>query len=527
VPNAVSSSRALLLGLLVGCSTRTTQPSESRSEPLPAPALLPPPVGSTFHALPPPTNATVAAAPPSTVADGPRVYAKTRFVWVYPERDTTRQWIGFLRSGSSARLASDKPRPGIGCDAFVAIEPRGFVCADGARATLSADDPVYRALEPYAAKADSATPHRYAESLGAERYFAPPTLEEQRAREGDFRSHLRDIARARAGNVPPSLEGVDLSLPDRSLTLPTLPIPVFEDRKELKRRSTLAYNAEARFGERAFLLAGDYAWVPKDRVRNYPPIAFHGLEIKPDSPPFALVRKDSATKYQAVTDGHFSATGGAFPRLAQVTLSGRQQQSEREAYYETLEPNVWLRASEVVVPISQPLTPWGEALSPYAETKDTLAAKARAPKGRATWVEVSIEGGWLLAYEGTRRVFATLISPGKGGVAKKGEDPIVRAATPTGVYPITGKFVTSTMEAPNDLIHSDVPFAQNLVGPYALHGAYWHDNWGNRQSGGCINLSPIDAKWLFDFSEPKLPAGWHGVRWLPSEGPATIVVLHR
>jgi len=93
--------------------------------------------------------------------------------------------------------------------------------------------------------------------------------------------------------------------------------------------------------------------------------------------------------------------------------------------------------------------------------------------------------------------------------------------------PISGKFVTATMEAPNDLIHSDVPYAQNLVGPYALHGAYWHDNWGNRQSGGCINLSPIDAKWLFDFSEPKLPPGWHGVRWLPSEGPATIVVLHR
>ena len=316
-------------------------------------------------------------------------------------------------------------------------------------------------------------------------------------------------------------------MPERSLALPTLPIPVFEDRRELKRRSTLAYNAESRFGERAFLLSGDYAWVPKDRVRPYPPIAFHGLEIKPDSPPFAFVRKPSATKYRAVTDNHFEATGDAFPHLAQVTLSGRQQQSGRESYYETLEPNVWLQASDAVVPISQPRTPWGEALSPGAETKDTLAAKARAPKGRATWVEVSIEGGWLLAYEGTRRVFATLISPGKGGVAKPDEDPIVRAATPTGVYPITGKFVTSTMEAPNDLIHSDVPYAQNLVGPYALHGAYWHDNWGNRQSGGCINLSPIDAKWLFDFSEPKLPAGWHGVRWLPSEGPATIVVLHR
>jgi hypothetical protein len=83
------------------------------------------------------------------------------------------------------------------------------------------------------------------------------------------------------------------------------------------------------------------------------------------------------------------------------------------------------------------------------------------------------------------------------------------------------------MVAPDELIHSDVPFAQNIVGPYALHAAYWHDNWGNPQSGGCINLSPIDAKWMFDFTEPKLPEGWAGVRWVPEKGPATLVVLHR
>jgi hypothetical protein len=83
------------------------------------------------------------------------------------------------------------------------------------------------------------------------------------------------------------------------------------------------------------------------------------------------------------------------------------------------------------------------------------------------------------------------------------------------------------MVAPGDLIHSDVPFVQNIVKPYALHGAYWHENWGNPQSAGCINLAPVDAKWLFDFSEPEVPKGWHAVRWLPNDGPATIVILHR
>lgn len=457
----------------------------------------------------------------------PRVYAKTRFVWVYPEPDVTRQWVGFLRSGNSAKLLSSKPRAGNGCDAFVAIAPKGFVCADGARATLSPRDPVYAALEPYATRSDSPTPHRYAESLGLPRYLMAPTPELQRMRENDLRSHLRAVEEARAGNVPAQLLGVDLAVPERTLLLPALPIPVFEDRKELKARSTVAYSTEARFGDRAFLLTGDFAWVPKDRVRPYPPIAFHGVELAVNAPGVAFIRKKLAAKYHREPDGQFVSGAEAFQRLSTLVLSGKEERSGTDRYYETSEPNVWLRAADGVIPVSQERTPWGEPLSGQEETPESRAAKARAPKGRATWIEVSIEGGWLLAYEGTRRVFATLISPGKGGVAKSDEDPLKRAATPTGVYPISGKFVTSTMEAPGDLIHSDVPFAQNLVGPYALHGAYWHDNWGNPQSGGCINLSPIDAKWLFDFTEPKLPPGWHGVRWIPSEGPATIVVLHR
>ena len=46
---------------------------------------------------------------------------------------------------------------------------------------------------------------------------------------------------------------------------------------------------------------------------------------------------------------------------------------------------------------------------------------------------------------------------------------------------------------------------------YALHSAFWHDSFGRPHSHGCINLAPRDAKWLFEFVEPPLPAGWHGV----------------
>jgi hypothetical protein len=42
---------------------------------------------------------------------------------------------------------------------------------------------------------------------------------------------------------------------------------------------------------------------------------------------------------------------------------------------------------------------------------------------------------------------------------------------------------------------------------YGLHGAYWHDGFGSGRSHGCVNLSPRDARWLFDWASPSLPEG--------------------
>ena len=42
---------------------------------------------------------------------------------------------------------------------------------------------------------------------------------------------------------------------------------------------------------------------------------------------------------------------------------------------------------------------------------------------------------------------------------------------------------------------------------YALHGAFWHGNYGVQMSHGCVNLAPLDAKWLFFFTNPAMPRG--------------------
>ena len=56
----------------------------------------------------------------------------------------------------------------------------------------------------------------------------------------------------------------------------------------------------------------------------------------------------------------------------------------------------------------------------------------------------------------------------------------------------------------------DVPYVQYFEEGYALHGAYWHDRFGTPKSHGCVNLSPVDARFLFHFTEPAVPRGWHG-----------------
>ena len=48
---------------------------------------------------------------------------------------------------------------------------------------------------------------------------------------------------------------------------------------------------------------------------------------------------------------------------------------------------------------------------------------------------------------------------------------------------------------------------------------------GERCSHGCVNLGPSDARWLFYWTTPFVPEGWHGVN--AHEGaPGSLVVVH-
>jgi lipoprotein-anchoring transpeptidase ErfK/SrfK len=119
-------------------------------------------------------------------------------------------------------------------------------------------------------------------------------------------------------------------------------------------------------------------------------------------------------------------------------------------------------------------------------------------------------------------VYATLVSTGKDGLG----DPSESHATIRGEFLIHTKHVTDAMasDVEGDVYdHRDVPYVQFFKDGYALHAAYWHDGFGQPRSHGCINLSPEDARWLFQWSDPKVPEGWHGALSLLD---GTLVSIH-
>jgi hypothetical protein len=122
-----------------------------------------------------------------------------------------------------------------------------------------------------------------------------------------------------------------------------------------------------------------------------------------------------------------------------------------------------------------------------------VAARIARPAGvskDARWLHVNLAQQTLVAYEGDEPVFVTLVSTGREG-----------HYTPTGLYRIIEKDVSVTMRGadPDEGWYevAEVPWTMWYRKYYAVHGAYWHDDFGTPRSHGCTNLSPGDARWLY------------------------------
>ncbi len=106
------------------------------------------------------------------------------------------------------------------------------------------------------------------------------------------------------------------------------------------------------------------------------------------------------------------------------------------------------------------------------------------PEGRR-WIEVNLSDQTLTAWQGETVVLHTLISSGR-----------TQYPTVLGTYQVRTKLPLERMIGPG-YDTPNVPWTMYFYRGYAIHGAYWHNNFGTPVSHGCVNMRVEEAEALY------------------------------
>ena len=467
---------------------------------------------------------------PPPPGDGvPRLAALSMLTDVRAKPNPQAKRIGALRAGAVVEMEPE-PAGTAGCPGgWRKIKPAGFVCL-GPEATTNLEDPIVRASfrRP---DITQKLPYMYGIVMrGGPVYAKIPTAEETKEHEPNLKKHLAKWAKDKESGATygldlwfkwkpgkdqvPALDALEQKLTDDDIPwflkdggrVPNLSglvktkDPVKID--QVDRRNGVAFIDSFLHEGRRYNVSTDLRVIPADRFRPIRGSDFHGYLIGKDIDfPFALVRRKGAKKYR--WDGKKLVDDGDLEWRAAIPLTGKQKLVGGKLHYETKDGH-WIddRSAGRVDPAKK-MPGWG--------------------KNGEKWIDVNITKQVLVAYEGTKPVYATLVSTGEAGLG----DPETSKSSKRGIFRIHTKYISITMDS--DIVGEefelrDVPYVQYFEGGYALHGSYWHDGFGQPKSHGCINLAPEDARRLFHWTEPQVPAGWHGAaRSLTG----TVVFVHQ
>jgi hypothetical protein len=489
-------------------------------EGLPVPGEEPPLDLAILSASGAPAASSAPAAPPD---NRPRIGSIRwyTYIWEKPERPPGTLAMGGIRIGTSVPLRSPDPITGPGCDGrWYAIEPRGYVCTDETT-TLNLKDPYFVALASLA-PGPGAYPYRYAFSVGTPMYSRIPTPEEQEATErtgyipkntfisGGKWAETHEWLVDREGKI----EATDELPPfvDGNKPIPGSPWnPVNPKVRVMPHGTGFSYARAFKHSGRVWLLTPDLFFIPADRVFPYKPVTFEGVKLGGEvNLPLAWVRSAGEPRRRRLPDGSFVETEERWGNKAYVPLTGQVEKIGRVTLRQTREaPDLWLADGPGVSVVEQ-------VDSPHF----TIGEDEK-------WIDAHLIPGTMTAYLGKKPLWTTLWSGGKGGAPVPGKNPAFYATTELGLFRFQWKDKVATMSpdkgAPTVQWFADVPHIQYIHAPLALHVAYWHDRFGHLVSAECLNVSPRDAEWLFDFTDPPLPPGWAAVRPGGSSGPSTRI----
>lgn len=505
-------------------SSTSTEPSASADPDAPDADVPPTPAGPLLVDLS--GNAHVPDPIPTNV---PRLASIAMRTDVLAKPDPNAKRVGYLRAGAIVEMEPEVVGT-AGCKlGYRKIKPYGYVCV-GPEATLDLDNPIVRA-STRRPDITQKLPYMYGVTMrGGPVYTKIPSPEELKTYEPNLKSHYAKWAKDKENGAtygldvwmkwkkdpsPPALEALEQKLTDPDIPwylqnggrVPNLSGLVKSNDLvkigQVDRRNGVAFIETFLHEGRRYNVSTDLRVIPADRFRPIRGSDFHGYEIGKDIDfPFALIRREG-TKRLVWSDSKkkFVADGEVAWRSA-VALTGKQKIVGGVLHYE-MKDGGWVddRHAGRVDPAKK-MPAWG--------------------KNGEKWIDINITKQVLVAYEGTKAVYATLVASGESGL----DDPETSKATKRGIFRIHTKYISMTMDS--DVVGEefelrDVPYVQYFEDGYALHGAYWHDKFGRPKSHGCVNLSPEDARRLFFWTEPQVPYGWHGAaRSLTG----TVVFIH-
>lgn len=231
-------------------------------------------------------------------------------------------------------------------------------------------------------------------------------------------------------------------------------------------------------------------WVNRDNALYTAPSNFVGVEIEDGlAYPFAWVLDMSRIAVSTYPGGPRDNNAGRFlERYERVNIYATAYDEEGWRWY-MIGENQWVKQTFV-----------------------SKVQRVERPEGvTGRWVAVDLYEQNIVAYEGDTPVFATLISSG-----------LPQTETRPGLFEVWARLPVDPMSgatgAPNAYALQSVPWVMYFDEGISLHGSYWHDYFGYRQSRGCVNMTISDSRWLYNWFLGDNPT--------PGTDPTNYVYVH-
>jgi lipoprotein-anchoring transpeptidase ErfK/SrfK len=128
-----------------------------------------------------------------------------------------------------------------------------------------------------------------------------------------------------------------------------------------------------------------------------------------------------------------------------------------------------------------------------------------SPLAKDKRIEISLKDQQVYAYEGDSLVYTARCATGARFMIE--DIGLVDFTTPIGEHTVVRKRPSRHMQGfrgrADEYDLPGVPFCTYFTQPgVAVHGAYWHNDFGHPRSHGCVNVPAEDARWVYRWSMP-------------------------